>query len=149
MEWKRDERKRRRNEAGFSLIELIVVLVILGLLATVVGPKVMERLKGAKRELAKVQIAELEQALDLYSFDMGHYPQGSEGLLALIANPGGDQWKGPYLKKNAVPKDPWGRDYMYRCPGQHGEYDLFAMAADGQEGGEGENADVTNWAVGK
>ncbi len=149
MEWKREERKRRRGQAGFSLIELIVVLVILGLLATVVGPKVMERLKGAKRELAKVQIAELEQALDLYSFDMGHYPQGNEGLQALLNNPGGDQWKGPYLKKNSVPKDPWGREYVYRSPGQHGEYDLLALGADGQEGGEGENADVTSWSLGK
>lgn len=141
----REEHERRNKQAGFSLIELIVVLVILGLLATIVGPKVMDRMKGAKREIAKVQIAEIEQALELFSFDVGHFPQGNEGLQALIANPGGDQWKGPYLKKGAVPKDPWSREYVYRCPGQHGDYDLYSLGADGQEGGEGDNADVTNW----
>lgn len=134
-----------RNERGFSLIELIVVLVILGLLATVVAPKVIGRLKGAKKELAKVDIANLEQALDLFSFDMGHYPTTAEGLSALLANPGGDQWKGPYLKKEAIPKDPWQREFVYRSPGQHGDYDLFSLGADGQEGGEGENADITSW----
>jgi general secretion pathway protein G len=136
---------RRRNERGFSLIELIVVLVILGLLATVVAPKVMDRLKGAKKELSKVDIANLEQALDLFSFDVGHYPTSEEGLQALLVNPGSDQWKGPYLKKTSLPKDPWQRDFVYRCPGQHGDYDLFSLGADGQEGGEGENADITSW----
>jgi general secretion pathway protein G len=139
------EKRRRRHERGFSLIELIVVLVILGLLATVVAPKVMDRLKGAKKELSKVDIANLEQALDLFSFDVGHYPTTEEGLQALLTNPGSDQWKGPYLKKTALPKDPWQRDFVYRCPGQHGDYDLLSLGADGQEGGEGENADITSW----
>jgi general secretion pathway protein G len=139
------ERRRCRNERGFSLIELIVVLVILGLLATVVAPKVMDRLKGAKKELAKVDIANLEQALDLFSFDVGRYPTTEEGLQALLVNPGGDQWKGPYLKKITLPKDPWQREFVYRSPGQHGDYDLFSTGSDGQEGGEGEAADITSW----
>ena len=139
------ERRRCRDERGFSLIELIVVLVILGLLATVVAPKVMDRLKGAKKELAKVDIANLEQALDLFSFDVGRYPSTEEGLQALLVNPGGDQWKGPYLKKTTLPKDPWQREFVYRSPGQHGDYDLFSLGADGQEGGEGEATDITSW----
>jgi general secretion pathway protein G len=106
----------------------------------------MDRLKGAKRELAKVDIANLEQALDLLSFDLGRYPTSEEGLNALLNNPGNPNWKGPYLKKTTVPKDPWQRDFIYRCPGQHGDYDLFSLGADGQEGGDGENADVTSWA---
>ena len=136
---------RRRGQRGFSLIELIVVLVILGLLATVVGPKVINRLKGAKVELAKVDISNLEQALDLYSFDVGHYPTTQEGLQVLNVNPGGDQWRGPYLKRSVLPKDPWQRDFVYRSPGQHGDYDLFSLGADGQEGGQGDDADITSW----
>lgn len=134
-----------KDDRGFSLIELIVVLVILGLLATVVGPKVMSRLKGAKAELAKIDIANLEQALDLFSFDTGTYPTTEEGLQVLITSNGSDQWKGPYVKKATLPKDPWQRSFVYRSPGQHGDYDLFSLGADGQEGGEGENADITSW----
>lgn len=136
---------RTRNARGFSLIELIVVLVILGLLATVVGPRVMERLGQGKVEIAKLQIDQLEGALGLFRFDVGRYPTTGEGLTALIQNPGIDNWSGPYLNKENLPKDPWGRDYQYRSPGEHGDYDLFSFGADGNLGGEGDNADVTSW----
>ncbi|MBI3939531.1 MAG: type II secretion system major pseudopilin GspG [Acidobacteria bacterium] len=135
------------KERGFSLIELIVVLVILGLLAAVVGPKVMQRLRGSRGQIAKIQIAELEEALDLLNFDTGRYPSTEEGLRALAENTGNiPNWSGPYLKKS-IPKDPWNHEYVYRAPGQHGEYDLYSLGADGQEGGDADNADVTSWEV--
>jgi general secretion pathway protein G len=141
--WKRRESKEQR---GFSLIELIVVLVILGLLAAVVGPAVMKRLKGSRSQIAKIQISQFEESLDLFNFDVGRYPGTEEGLRALIENTGNiPNWSGPYLKKNTMPKDPWNHDYVYRAPGQHGEFDLYSLGADGQEGGDGENADVTSW----
>lgn len=138
--------KPHASQRGFSLIELIVVLVILGLLATVVGPKVMERLGKGKAEIAKLQIDQLEGALGLFRFDVGRYPTSSEGLQALIENNAGiPNWSGPYLDKKTLPKDPWRRDYQYRSPGQHSDYDLWSVGADGVEGGEGDNADVTSW----
>lgn len=142
MSRKRSERKPQ--ERGFSLIELIVVLVILGLLATVVGPKVMDRLGKGKVEIAKMQVSELSGALDLFRFDVGRYPTSAEGLAALTTNPGVENWSGPYLKKGA-PKDPWNREYQYRSPGEHGDYDLYSLGADGTEGGDGENLDVSSW----
>ncbi len=132
----------RRPERGFSLIELIVVLVILGLLAAVVAPRVYEKLAKGKEQIARIQIKELEGALQLFSFDMGRYPTTSEGLDALVHNPGNlESWKGPYLAKD-LPKDPWGKPYVYRCPGQHGDYDIFSNGPDGVEGGED---DVASW----
>jgi len=127
------------------LIELIVVLVILGLLATVVGPKVMDRLGRGKSEIAKLQIDQLEGALGLLRFDVGRYPTTSEGLAGLIDNPGIENWAGPYLDKRTLPKDPWGREYQYRAPGQYGDFDLYCLGADGVEGGEDDSADVTSW----
>jgi len=133
----------RKTERGFSLIELIVVLVILGLLAAVVAPKVYDKLAKGKEQIAKIQIKELEGALQLFSFDMGRYPSTSEGLDALVRNPGNlDSWKGPYLSKPDLPKDPWGKPYVYRCPGMHSDYDLFSFGPDGVEGGED---DVASW----
>ena len=132
----------RRSEKGFSLIELIVVLVILGLLAAVVAPNVYNKLAKGKDQIAKIQIKEIEGALQLFSFDMGRYPNTGEGLDALVRNPGNiDSWKGPYLAKD-VPKDPWGRPYAYRCPGMHGDYDLFSFGADGTDGGDD---DICSW----
>ena len=137
--------KTRKRNRGFSLIELIVVLVILGLLATVVGPRVMDRLGRGKSEIAKLQIDQLEGALGLLRFDVGRYPTTSEGLPALIDNPGIENWAGPYLDKRTLPKDPWGREYQYRAPGQYGDFDLYSLGADGVEGGEDDSADVTSW----
>ena len=139
------ERRRTGGSRGFSLIELIVVLVILGLLATVVGPKVMDKLSKGKAEIAKLQVHDLEGALGLFRFDVGRYPNTSEGLASLIDNPGIDNWSGPYLSKKTLPKDPWGRDYQYRSPGLHGDYDLYSLGADGIEGGADDSADVTSW----
>jgi general secretion pathway protein G len=137
-----DKSEGRRSEKGFTLIELIVVLVILGLLAAVVGPKVYEKLAGSKSKIAKIQITELEGALQMYSFDMGQFPSSSEGLEALVRNPGSSEtWKGPYLAKE-LPKDPWDRAYVYRYPGMHGEFDIFSL---GPDGSEGTDDDVCSW----
>jgi general secretion pathway protein G len=132
----------RRSEKGFSLIELIVVLVILGLLAAVVAPNVYNKLAKGKDQIAKIQIKEIEGALQLFSFDMGRYPESAEGLASLVRNPANaDSWKGPYLAK-ALPADPWGRPYAYRCPGTYGDFDLFSFGADGTEGNED---DICSW----
>lgn len=131
--------------AGFTLIELMIVLFILGLLAALVAPRLMGRVGKAKQKTAQAQIQMLATALDLYHLDVGRYPTDEEGLKSLYLKPESlPAWSGPYLDK-AVPKDPWGRDYVYKCPGEHGPYDLYSLGADGQPGGEGENADITNW----
>ena len=135
--------ERKKSEKGFSLIELIVVLVILGLLAAVVAPRVYDKLARGRHEIARIQIKELEGALQLFSFDVGRYPNTSEGLEALIRNPGNlDSWRSSYLSKTELPKDPWGKPYVYRCPGQHGDFDLLSFGPDGVEGGED---DVASW----
>lgn len=136
----------RWGTAGFTLIELLVVLVILGLLASLAGPKVINYLGGAKSDSAKLQVEEFGASLDLFKLETGRYPSSQEGLQALVQAPSGlAGWNGPYLKKKAVPKDPWGNEYHYVSPGQHGQYDLSSLGADNREGGEGENKDVTNW----
>ncbi len=134
-----------RRRSGFTLIELMVVLLILGLLAALVAPRVLNRLGQSKQKIAKTQIEMLSAALDQFKLDVGRYPTTEEGLKALIENPGVDGWNGPYLRKKKIPKDPWGRPYIYKCPGEHGEYDLYSLGADGKEGGTGENADITSW----
>lgn len=130
---------------GFTLLELLVVLVIIGLLAGYVGPQFFKQIGKSEAKTAAAQLDALGKALDQYRLDTGRYPSAEQGLDALWNKPADEtRWWGPYLRK-APPKDPWGRDYVYRMPGQHGEYDLFSLGKDGREGGEGENADVTNW----
>ncbi len=138
---------RPRRGAGFTLIELLVVLFILGLIAGIAGPQVMNYLGDSKSKAAKLQIEEFGNALDLFKLDAGRYPNTQEGLQALVQAPPsvGDRWRGPYLKKKAVPKDPWGNDYRYEAPGKHGAFDILALGSDGREGGEGEAKDVASW----
>ena len=142
-------RRRRRlgGEAGFTLIELLVVIIVLGLLVGLVGPRLFQNVGKSKLAAAKAQIELFGAALDQYRLDVGAYPNASQGLEALQKNPNVPNWSGPYLKK-AVPKDPWGEVYKYRCcPGQHGDYDIWSEGADKAPGGEGENADVVSWDV--
>jgi general secretion pathway protein G len=134
----------RRSKAGFTLIELLIVMIILGLLATLVAPKFLHKVSTARLQTAKTQITMFGTALDAYRLDIGKYPTTDEGLAALRKNPGYNKWDGPYLDKDP-PGDPWDRPYIYRSPGEHGLYDLYSLGADGQEGGDGENADVVSW----
>ena len=137
-----------RRTAGFTLIELLVVLLILGMIAGLVGPQVMKYLGESKTKAAKLQIEEFSTSLDLFKLDAGRYPDSQEGLQALVQAPptlGADRWRGPYLKKKAVPKDPWGNDYQYASPGKHGPFDIVSLGSDGKEGGEGEATDVASW----
>lgn len=134
-----------RGAQGFTLLELLVVLVILGLLVGVVAPRFFGQVGKSEVKVAAAQIKSLEDALDQYRLDVGRYPTTEQGLAALDTQPAGvTRWRGPYLKK-AVPNDPWGNPYQYRSPGEHGEVDLFSFGRDGQPGGTGEAADITNW----
>jgi len=131
---------------GLTLIELLVVLVILGLLAGLVAPRVIHYLSTSKTETARLQIKHFEAALDLYRLDVGSYPNTQQGLEALIKDPSGvSNWHGPYLKSPDVPKDPWGHAFIYTSPGKHGAYDIESYGADGQPGGTGENEDIKSW----
>ena len=133
------------KQRGFTLLELLVVMVIIGLLAGYVGPRFFSQIGKSEVNTAKAQIDAFEKGLDQYRLDLGRYPSSEQGLQALMAAPAGEsRWQGPYLRK-AVPADPWGNPYRYRHPGEHGEYDIFSYGADGQPGGEGTNADITNW----
>lgn len=134
-----------RREKGFTLIELLIVMVILGLLAALVGPRMFGKVGKSKQKAAKAQISLFETALDTYRLDVGAYPTTDQGLQALRVNPGGmEKWDGPYLPKD-VPMDPWGNPYVYRSPGEHGDFDIISLGADGSEGGEGEDQDIVNW----
>ncbi len=136
---------RLSDQRGFTLIELLVVIIILGLLVGLVGPRLFGRVGQSKQTAARAQIELIGAGLDQFRLDVGSYPTTAQGLDALQRNPGASMWNGPYLKKS-VPKDPWGNPYKYGCcPGQRGDYDLWSEGADGQPGGDGENADITSW----
>lgn len=139
----------RKRLAGFTLMELLLVLVIVGLLAAVVGPTLYQRIAPAKQTAAREQIENFGTALDNFVTDVGHYPSTQEGLNALRVKPdGAEKWNGPYLKKE-IPTDPWGNAFVYRAPGRSGGYEIVSFGADGREGGEGENADINSWEAGK
>ena len=142
----RKRRQRRRRQAGFTLVELLVVLIILGLIAAFAAPRVIKFVGGAKTDSAKIQIERLSGVLDLYRLQVGRYPSEDEGLNALMEQPAdAPDWAGPYLKKADALIDPWRRPYIYRFPGEHGDYDLYSLGADGEDGGEGEDRDLTSW----
>ncbi|MFH1870751.1 MAG: type II secretion system major pseudopilin GspG [Pseudomonadota bacterium] len=130
---------------GFTLLELLVVMVIIGLLASFVGPRLFAQIGKSETKVARAQLDALEKALDQYRLDVGRYPSSEQGLVALMEQPSGlARWSGPYLKKT-VPQDPWGHPYVYKSPGDHGEFDLMSHGKDGQPGGAGEAEDITNW----
>lgn len=136
----------RARGGGFTLLELMVVLLILALLATIAAPRVTQYLRKAKAQTAKIQVDALSAAVDSFHLDTGRFPSGDEGLKALVERPGGlASWDGPYIRKRDSLIDPWGRGYLYRIPGQHGDYDIYTLGSDNREGGEGDAADVGNW----
>jgi general secretion pathway protein G len=138
-------RRKLKSDAGITLIELLVVMVIIALFATIVGSRVGRSVDKGKKVAAKSQISEFESMLDQFKLDVGRYPTIEEGLQALRTKPANaPNWDGPYSKKD-LPMDPWGRSYVYRFPGTHGDFDLLSYGADGQEGGDGDNADITSW----
>ena len=139
------EERIRQKERGFTLIEILVVIIIIGMLAALVGPRLFGKVSMAKQKTAKAQIELFGTALDAFRLDVGKYPTTEEGLKALREKPSGAEgWQGPYLPKE-IPLDPWNNAYIYKCPGEHGEYDLISHGLDRVEGGEGENQDVVSW----
>ena len=140
------------NRRGFTLIEIMVVIVILAMLAALIGPKLIGRSDDAKLADAKLQIRNFETALKLYKLDNGVYPTTEQGLQALVAKPTTGQIprnyrQEGYLESKKVPQDPWGNDFVYLSPGEHGDYDIFSLGADGVKGGEGKGADICNWNI--
>jgi general secretion pathway protein G len=144
---RRKVRSRSGGEDGFTLVEMLVVITIIGLIMALVGPRVLNYLAESKVKTARIQIQSFGSALDLFYLDAGRYPTSAEGLAVLVQPSGGiAAWNGPYLKGGNVPNDPWGKPYVYRSPGEHGVYDLVSYGADGQEGGTGTAGDITSWS---
>jgi general secretion pathway protein G len=134
-----------RRDRGMTLIEILVVLVLIGIVMGIVGGNFLSRGEKAKADAAKIEIGQISQSLDLFKLEIGRYPSTQEGLQALItAPPGVNNWNGPYWKRGTVPKDPWGNEYRYAQPGTSGPYDIVSLGADGKEGGDGVNKDITN-----
>jgi general secretion pathway protein G len=136
----------RRGEAGFTLVEMLVVITIIGMIMALVGPRVLNYLSESKAKAAKIQIESFSSALDLYYLDLGRYPTSNEGLAALTRNTNQAGWNGPYLRGGVVPNDPWGHIYVYRSPGASAPYDIISLGSDGQEGGSGTAADIVSGA---
>ena len=136
--------KRRESQAGFTLVEMLVVIAIIGLIMGLIGPRVLNYLSESKVKAARIQLQSFVTALDLFYLDAGRYPSSAEGLSALVKQtPGVAAWNGPYLKGGNVPSDPWNHAYVYRSPGEHGPYDIVSYGSDGQEGGSGVAADIS------
>lgn len=142
-------RKKRKTQAkGFTLMEIIIVVIIMGLIAALVVPNLFKKTEKAKQQITKIQITMLEDAIKSFKLDTGRYPTSKEGLNALLEPPEGiTNWDGPYLEKG-LPKDPWGRHYLYVYPGKNYIFEITSLGADGKEGGEGEDKDVNNWSTG-
>ena len=135
-----------RRGLGFTLLELMVVLLILALLATIATPQVMKHFAKAKSETARIQVTALASSVEFFHLDLGRYPTKDEGLRSLVASPGKEpKWDGPYIKQEGSLIDPWGHPYLYRIPGLHGAFDIYSLGSDGKEGGEGDAKDVGNW----
>ena len=137
-------RRSRSREAGFTLVEILVVITIIGLIMALVGPRVLNYLSESKAKAAKIQIESLSSALDLYYLDLGRYPNSSEGLAALTRGNNTAGWNGPYLRGGVVPSDPWGHGYIYRSPGERAPYEIISLGSDGQEGGSGTATDIAS-----
>lgn len=136
----------RAHALGMTLIEILVVLTLIGIVMGIVGGNYLGQGEKAKAKAAKIEIEQIGQTLDLFKLEVGRYPTSQEGLQALITSPTGvNNWNGPYWKKGTLPKDPWTHEYKYASPGTHGAYDLYSMGADGKEGGEGNDKDITSW----
>lgn len=143
---KRHPRREARGEAGFTLVEMLVVITIIGMIMALVGPRVLNYLSESKTKAAKIQIESFSSALDLYYLDLGRYPTSNEGLAGLTRSNNQAGWNGPYLRGGVVPNDPWGHTYVYRSPGANAPYEIISLGSDGQEGGSGTAADIVSGA---
>lgn len=138
--------RKAGREDGFTLVEILVVITIIGLIMGLVGPRVLNYLSESKVKAATIQIQSFASSLDLFYLDFGRYPTSSEGLTALVRRPGGAaEWNGPYLKNNSVPNDPWGHPYVYRSPSEHGPYEIVSLGSSGKDGGTGAAAAIKSW----